>query len=97
MAETRPAGAAVTNPWCTPIEKHLPTPLHSSTIDKLDCDEFPVTESNSAPDENQAAAVTPVSILSMTLLYAAVMSGRLCPPEVDLILPNNYHFLPTYK
>ena len=55
--------------------------IHSSTIDKLDCNEFPVTESNSAPDENQA--VTPVAILSMTPLYAAVMSGMLCPPEVD--------------
>ena len=22
-------GAAVTNPWCTPIEKHLPTPLQT--------------------------------------------------------------------
>ena len=53
--------------------------IHSSTIDKLDCDEFPVTQSNSAPDENEA--VTPVAILSMAPLYAAAMSGMLCPPE----------------
>ena len=25
-------GADVMNPWCTPIEKHLPTPLNISLI-----------------------------------------------------------------
>ena len=49
--------------------------IHSSTIDKLDCDEFPVNQSNSEPDENRA--VIPVVILSMAPLYAAAMSGML--------------------
>ena len=45
------------------------------TIDKLDCDEGPVNQSNSEPDENRA--VIPVAILSMAPLYAAAMSGML--------------------
>ena len=56
--------------------------IHSSTIDKLDCDEFPVTQSNSVPDENQA--VIPVAILSMAPLYAAAMSGMLV---IFLLIP----------
>ena len=37
-------GAAVTNPWCTPIEKHLPTPPVGGTCKLSNPEIFEMSE-----------------------------------------------------